>query len=520
MHGNLVLRTTAALLFCAVATPVLALDVSVPGIHGDVSRSLLGDGTGVIIGIVDSGVDNLHPTLAGVDSLGNPRMIAEANFVTSESSNTGDDVFGHGTWVASTALGSDPVYTGMAPDARYVNARVLDSSNGFSGDFQVRNGIGFAIGQGADVLNLSLNFFAPNSSGQSQLDLMVDWAAYDRGISSAVAVGNIPLDMSVTQVRGPGSAYNGVTVGRVIADLSKVSMFSAGAYTSDRRMKPDVVAPGTLLTLANDDWESGVLWDTGLNGTSFATPHVAGLMAQQIDAGRTLGWSTDPLVVKATILNSANKNVLDRDFNPWEPDDWNDVGGVATTTHPLDSHAGAGLIDGLAVAQQYLAGEKSPGLVEDTGWDLNSIDDGQSIDYVLAPISAVGSTLTATLTWYRHVGRTDDGNGIIDALDSFFTTQSLSNLDLQILFDGSPIAASQSVVDNVEQLQIHVEQPGQYTLRVFGQTVYGDGEMFALAWHGATVPEPAAIILALMAAAYAMTNFRRELDSGNARGLP
>ena len=55
--------------------------------------------------------------------------------------------------------------TGFAPDARYVNARVLDSNVGFSNDVQVRNGIGFAIDQGADVLNLSLNYFATFSSG-------------------------------------------------------------------------------------------------------------------------------------------------------------------------------------------------------------------------------------------------------------------------------------------------------------------------------------------------------------------
>ena len=91
-------------------------------------------------------------------------------------------------------LSSDPVYTGFAPDARFVNARVLDSNVGFNSDVQVRNGIGFAIDHGANVLNLSLNYFAQNSGGFSALDLMLDWAAYARGISSAVAVGNIPLD--------------------------------------------------------------------------------------------------------------------------------------------------------------------------------------------------------------------------------------------------------------------------------------------------------------------------------------
>jgi len=151
-------------MLCAAPTTCWGLDGSVPAIHGDVSRALLGDGTGVIVGIVDSGVDKLHPALAGFDSIGNPRLVAEANFVPSESTNTGDDVNGHGTLVASAALSRDATFTGMAPDARYVNARVRNNS-GTAPSGAAANGIGFAIQQGADIVNLSMNFTAAFSSG-------------------------------------------------------------------------------------------------------------------------------------------------------------------------------------------------------------------------------------------------------------------------------------------------------------------------------------------------------------------
>lgn len=528
MRSRTVCRIAVALFLCSPVAPAWAINKSIPAVHGDVSRSLLGDGTGVIVGIVDSGVDDTHPALAGLDSLGHPRMVAEANFVTTEPGNTGDDVFGHGTWVSSVALSSDPVYTGFAPDARFVNARVLDSGLGFSGDVQVRNGVGFAIDHGANVLNLSLNYFAQNSNGFSSLDLMLDWAAYARGISSAVAVGNIPLDPSSTtsnpipgqpqSVRSPGSAFNAISVGRTLADFKKVSIFSAGAYTQDGRMKPDIVAPGTLLTMANDDWEfDGSLWDSGLNGTSFSTPHVTGLVAQQLEAAATHGMSTSPLVVKATILNSASKNVLDWDFNPWEPANMQNIGGVATTIHPLDPHAGAGQIDGQALAAQYLAGDAGPGLVGAIGWDLNALSSGQYLDYVIDPSLIVGSSLSATLTWFRHVGRTDGGIlGAIDAGDSFFVTQALSDLDLQILRNGTLVAESTSDVDNVEHLYWNVAQGGEYTLRVRGINVYGGSEQFALAWFGAAVPEPASALLVLAAACGAAAGWRRR--DGSIRG--
>jgi hypothetical protein len=482
------------------ATSAFALDSSVPAINGDLSRLLLGDGTGVIIGIIDSGVDDTHPSLAGLDSLGQPRMVTEANFVTSEPANTGNDVFGHGTWAASAALSNDVTFRGMATDARFINARVLDNGNGFPSDVQVRNGIGFALDTGADVLNLSLNFFTPNSSGNSQLDLMVDWAAFARGVSSAVCCGNIDQGNGSTEVRGPGSNYNGVTVGRTTADFSRVHSDSATAFTGNGRMKPDLVAPGTALTLANDDWEGAASdWDFGLGGCSFATPHVAGLMAQQLEAGVTHGFTTSPLVVKATMINSADK-VLDKAGNAWTPANVQMIAGVATSTQPLDSESGGGQIDGLALAQQYLAGEQSPGLVPDIGWDLSDVAHGNSVDYQINQPLMAGSTLSATLTWFRHVARTDNGDGLINAPDTFSVSQALSNLNLQVLQNGLPIAASVSSVDNVEHLFIPVQQLATYTIRVQGLNVFGGSEAFALAWSGVAVPEPATLALVLAAA--------------------
>ena len=118
---------------------------------------------------------------------------------------------------------------------------------------------------------------------------------------------------------------------------------------------------------------------------------------------------------------------------------------------------------------------------------------GQFIDYVIDPNLISGSMLDATLTWYRHVGRNDNGNGLVDAGDSFFCSSHLSNLNLQVLRDGNLIAQSISSVDNLEHLHIPINNVDQYTLRVFGANVFGGTEQFALAWYSTAVPEPSCV---------------------------
>ena len=211
-------------------------------------------------------------------------------------------------------------------------------------------------------------------------------------------------------------------------------------------------------------------------------------MAQQIEAGRDAGLSTSPLVVKATMMNSASKDVLDKDGDPWN---------AASMVEPLDTHSGAGQIDGVALAEQYLAGEQEAGLVESVGWDLGSIEADAFVDYVLDTPLVDGTHLTATLTWFRRVTRTDLGPIGVDASDRF-VREVIDNLNLQLLADGQVVAESRSAVDNVEHLFVPVVAGAEYTLRVLGTSIVGAGldEEFALAWSAVAVPEPAAMALA------------------------
>jgi hypothetical protein len=118
------------------------------------------------------------------------------------------------------------------------------------------------------------------------------------------------------------------------------------------------------------------------------------------------------------------------------------------------------------------------------------------VDYTIGSPQLAGTMVDVTLDWFRHVSRTDNGNGVIDSLDTF-TAAPLSNLDLTVVVGGSPVAKSISTVDNVEYLHFALPQDGIVTIEVDGVS-YADAnnpsELYSLAWN--VVPEPAGVVLA------------------------
>ncbi|WP_343951958.1 S8 family peptidase [Nonomuraea longicatena] len=250
--------------------PVKAtLDRSVPQVGAPEAWQAGFTGEGVKVAVLDTGVDDRHPDLAG-------RVDAAANF--SESADAVDRQ-GHGTHVASTIAGQGVAGTsarkGVAPGVRLLNAKVLDDGGrGYTSD--IIEGMEWAAQQGAKIVNMSLG--APDQEGLDPLEQAVERHSAERDILFVIAAGN--EGPRAGSLGSPGSADAALTVGAVDSADKLASFSSRGPRAGDLAVKPDLTAPGVAIAAA----EAGTGEHVRMSGTSMATPHVAGaaaILAQQ-----------------------------------------------------------------------------------------------------------------------------------------------------------------------------------------------------------------------------------------------
>jgi len=255
----------------------LALDQSVPQIGAPAAWDAGYRGEGVTVAVVDGGIDATHPDLDG--------KVKAAKDFTGEG--LGDD-FGHGTHVASTIAGtgaaSDGTYTGVAPEASLLDAKVC-GRDGFCDESAIVAGMEWAaVEQQADILNLSLG--GADTPEVDPLEEAVNRLSEETGALFVISAGNSgPEEESV---ESPGSADAALTVGAVDKSDELAFFSSRGPRVGDGAIKPDVTAPGVEIVAARAaGTEMGPpVGDhyVSADGTSMAAPHVAGaaaLLAQQ-----------------------------------------------------------------------------------------------------------------------------------------------------------------------------------------------------------------------------------------------
>ena len=243
-------------------------------IRGLVSGTLM-DGQGIGIAILDSGIDEVHKLV--LPSLTHTGVVYRKDFTGQQITA---DMHGHGTHVASLANGDYAYktgkYEGIAPGAKLINLRVLDS-NGIGSASAViaaldwcvtnKNLVVNGVSLNLRVINLSLGSIAKDSYVTDPLCLAAR-RAHNAGIVVVAAAGNDGKSLSGQKIYGgihsPGIEPSVITVGASntfgtdARSDDQVTTYSSrgptrgytvvnGVRKYDNLIKPDIVAPGNRL---------------------------------------------------------------------------------------------------------------------------------------------------------------------------------------------------------------------------------------------------------------------------------
>ncbi|MGW5565840.1 S8 family serine peptidase [Streptomyces tendae] len=249
------------------------LEQSVPQIGAPVAWERGYDGTGVTVAVLDTGIDAGHPDVSA--------SIKDKVDFTGTSA-TAKDGHGHGTHVASTVLGSgaasDGRNKGVAPGARLLVGKVCDDE-GQCPDDAIIAGMDWAAHSGAKVVNMSLG--GEPTDGTDPTSQALNELSRATGTLFVVAAGNSGL--IAQKVVSPGSADDALTVAAVDKNDKMAQFSNRGPRVGDGAAKPDIAAPGVAIVAARAAGTSmGTPVDqyyTAADGTSMATPHVAGAAA-------------------------------------------------------------------------------------------------------------------------------------------------------------------------------------------------------------------------------------------------
>ena len=255
-------------------------------------------GEGILIGVFDGGFINVPQLDVFRHLFQDNRVLLKEDFITGQS-----DVWkygSHGTRVLSVLAGRrGGEYTGTAPDASYLLFITEDVSSEYRiEEYNWLFAAEKADSMGVDIISTSLGYSIfddpamdythDDLDGETAVITIASNMAASKGVFLVNSAGNEGND-AWRLITPPADGEQVLAVGAVTSSLNR-SGFSSLGPAADQRIKPDVAALGS---------GTAVVTFTGMaanhNGTSFATPIVAGLVAGL--------WQAFPDLTNTELLN-------------------------------------------------------------------------------------------------------------------------------------------------------------------------------------------------------------------------
>ncbi|KIE85813.1 serine protease [Acinetobacter pittii] len=233
-------------------------------------------GSGTTAYIVDTGILSTHQQFSG-------RVLS--GYTAISDGNGTSDCHGHGTHVAGTVGGST---YGVAKNVSLVPIRIL-GCDGSGASSNVIAGLDWILKNGKKpaVVNMSLG-----GEANASLDSAVE-NLFNNGYVMVVAAGNSNTDACSSS---PARVSKAITVAATDSTDARASYSNYGSCV-------DIFAPGSQI---NSSWIGSNTATKVLNGTSMATPHVAGVVAEMLQSTPT----ATPQTISTNLLNQASNNVV------------------------------------------------------------------------------------------------------------------------------------------------------------------------------------------------------------------
>ncbi|NJP16871.1 type VII secretion-associated serine protease mycosin [Streptomyces thermoviolaceus subsp. thermoviolaceus] len=254
-------------------------------------------GKGIRVAVIDTGVDDKNPQLAGaVDKAAGRDYLTKG-----KGGDPTNDEVGHGTKVAGIIAArphKGTGFVGLAPKATIIPIRQNDADNSGDSDTMAQ-AILYAVDKGADVINISQDTTKP-LSGTSALAQAVR-KAIEHNVVVVASAGNDGLDGKVKNTYP--AAFDGVlAVASSDRNNERASFSQAGPFVG-------VAAPG--VDIVSTVPGGGQCTDSG---TSFSAPFVAGVAALLKE--KHPDWTTAQIVTQ--IEQTAERSVNGHDnFVGW-----------------------------------------------------------------------------------------------------------------------------------------------------------------------------------------------------------